>query len=283
MEFRRSATFYLLVSLAVIFLLQAALLVHGRIDLAEIFGLSRAGLFAGRIWQLITFQFLHDCPWPWHLLMNCLGLYFFGRAIEETHGTANFLKLYLLAGTLGGLAEVLASFLPQHPHGGVVGASAGVMGLIAAYATLNPWQEACFIFYFFPVRLKASVVLWFLLFLSTFGVIIPFGGTAHAAHLGGLLTGIAFARYVFLAGDDFPLARLFPTPREKSQARRFAFVGKKRMDRSARAFDPPVATEEFISREVDPILDKISAHGIQSLTERERKILEAARAKMSKR
>jgi hypothetical protein len=40
---------------------------------------------------------------------------------------------------------------------------------------------------------------------------------------------------------------------------------------------------EFISREVDPILDKISAHGIQSLTEHERKILEAARSKMAKR
>ncbi|MEW6160504.1 MAG: DUF6576 domain-containing protein [Verrucomicrobiota bacterium] len=42
-------------------------------------------------------------------------------------------------------------------------------------------------------------------------------------------------------------------------------------------------SDEFISREVDPILDKISAHGIHSLTERERKILEAARAKMAKR
>jgi hypothetical protein len=40
---------------------------------------------------------------------------------------------------------------------------------------------------------------------------------------------------------------------------------------------------EFISREVDPILDKISQHGIQSLTDRERKILEAARSKMAKR
>lgn len=40
---------------------------------------------------------------------------------------------------------------------------------------------------------------------------------------------------------------------------------------------------EFITREVDPILDKISANGIQSLTERERRILEAARAKMAKR
>jgi hypothetical protein len=48
----------------------------------------------------------------------------------------------------------------------------------------------------------------------------------------------------------------------------------------APAETPP---EEFISREVDPILDKISAHGIHSLTPREREILEAARSKMGKR
>ena len=41
--------------------------------------------------------------------------------------------------------------------------------------------------------------------------------------------------------------------------------------------------QEFISQEVDPILDKISAHGIQSLTDRERQILQAARNRMSKR
>ena len=40
---------------------------------------------------------------------------------------------------------------------------------------------------------------------------------------------------------------------------------------------------EFMRKEVDPILEKISAHGIQSLTEREKKILDAARARMAKR
>ena len=41
-----------------------------------------------------------------------------------------------------------------------------------------------------------------------------------------------------------------------------------------------VSGEDFISQEVDPILDKISKQGIHSLTERERKILEKARSKM---
>jgi hypothetical protein len=43
-----------------------------------------------------------------------------------------------------------------------------------------------------------------------------------------------------------------------------------------------LATDEFLQTEVDPILDKISTHGIQSLTARERGILEKARAKMAK-
>jgi predicted DNA binding protein len=48
-------------------------------------------------------------------------------------------------------------------------------------------------------------------------------------------------------------------------------------------YSQDLPSEEFISKEVDPILDKISAHGIQSLTPRERDILQAARARMSKR
>jgi hypothetical protein len=51
----------------------------------------------------------------------------------------------------------------------------------------------------------------------------------------------------------------------------------------AKSVETDTPAEDFLSREVDPILDKISAHGIQSLTERERRILEAARQRMGKR
>jgi hypothetical protein len=52
---------------------------------------------------------------------------------------------------------------------------------------------------------------------------------------------------------------------------------------SPRKSSKDLATDEFLQKEVDPILDKISAHGIQSLTAREREILENARTKMAKR
>ena len=52
---------------------------------------------------------------------------------------------------------------------------------------------------------------------------------------------------------------------------------------TSRPAEDDLPADEFLSKEVDPILDKISAHGIQSLTERERRVLEKARAKMAKR
>ena len=52
---------------------------------------------------------------------------------------------------------------------------------------------------------------------------------------------------------------------------------------SAAKTDEELPTDQFLKTEVDPILDKISAHGIQSLTVREKQVLEKARAKMAKR
>jgi hypothetical protein len=110
------------------------------------------------------------------------------------------------------------------------------------------------------------------------GIVFPGGSdVAHAAHLGGMLFGIFFIRYAL--DWHWPRLRL-PRPKARPlvrvQSDKTVYLSK-----SNPIEDLPA--EEFLSREVDPILDKISAHGIQSLTERERRILEAARAKMAKR
>src|SRR5438874_388657 len=93
----------LIVVLILAFVVQSALLIYGGIDLSTDFGLTVAGLAKGKVWQLLTFQFLHACPWPWHVLFNCLAQYFFGRPVEETLGPKRFILLYLLAGVAGGL------------------------------------------------------------------------------------------------------------------------------------------------------------------------------------
>ncbi len=278
---RRSATMILLVALVALFVLEWGVIFYGRLPVEDWLGLSLHGLVEKRFWQPLTFQFLHAGPWPFHLLFNCIGLYFFGRSVEEAIGTRSFLKLYFLSGFVGGAVQILATWvLPQQADGPVVGASAGVMGLIAAYARLFPLREITMFVYFFPITLRAQYFFWFSLLISAFGTLVPFGGIAHGAHLGGLLMGVVFLRW---SESNTTLFRSpFSARRRKRQlVQAAAQITRWRSVREQAAAELP--PEEFISREVDPILDKMLAHGPQSLTPRERQILEAASAKMAKR
>jgi membrane associated rhomboid family serine protease len=272
-------TIKLIVVLLVAFVIQSALLFYGDINLIEDLALSVDGLTHGRIWQLLTFQFLHAAPWPWHVLFNCLALFFFGRMVEETLGPKKFLGLYFLSGLAGGLFQVLMTVvLPRHPDTPVVGASAGICGIIAIACALNPMRELTTWIYFFPVTIRARYFLMFLGLFSAFGTLIPFGNTAYAAHLGGILTGLAYVRW------HDKLYRKFKGWRRSSNLKHDQeLVSAARVrGRPWREGTVESAPEDFMTKEVDPILDKISAHGIHSLTERERKILDAARKKMRK-
>ena len=70
---------------------------------------------------------------------------------------------------------------------------------------------------------------------------------------------------------------------EAEDERRQAEANRRYWDRRLAKITEELDTEEYISKEVDPILDKISKQGIQSLTARERRILEKARQKMEKK
>jgi membrane associated rhomboid family serine protease len=283
-----SMTTILLILVFACFVLQkiAEGLWDGQVD--AWFALSKEGLRAGRIYELITFQFMH-AGWM-HLLGNMLGLYFFGRAMEETLGRKRLLWLYLLSGTIGGLMQIILAFtFPSYFAGGVVGASAGVFGLVAAFATRAPDQPVTMFIYFFPVTFPAKILLILeatMALLGLLGPVIHFtaltGNIAHAAHLGGMLTGIFFVHWAGRMPGQFefwrPFARRNPPPK-----RELVGAAPRRAWRGARKPVEDLPPAEFISREVDPILEKISAHGIHSLTERERQILEAARNKMVKR
>lgn len=253
------------------------------------FALSAEGMKEGRIYELITFQFMHG-GWL-HLLGNMLTLYFFGRAMEETLGRKGLLALYLLSGTIGGLVQVIAAFaLPRFWGAPVVGASAGVFGLIAAFAMRAPDQPITMFIYFFPITIQAKLLLIGEGVISLVGLLGPLinfysltGNLAHAAHLGGMLTGIFFIRWAGSMRRPFefwkPFARRTPPKRELVSTT----AAPRRAWRAAAKPAEELPPGEFISREVDPILEKISAQGIHSLTPRERQILEAARNKMAKR
>ena len=265
----------LIIILIVAFVIQSALLFYGEIDVYKHLALSRAGLLHGKVWQLLTFQFLHSAPWPWHVLFNCLGLYFFGRRVEESLGSRRFISLYLLSGVVGGILQVLLTFVPRHPDIPVVGASAGVCGMIALFCSMHPMQELQIWIYFFPITIRAHWFLKFMLGLSAFGALIPFDFVAHGAHLGGLLLGISYVRNTsvwerIINWTTHPFTRP-ARPKSGTLARHMPWRAPK-----TSSSEPGT----FISREVDPILDKISSQGFEALTEEERKILETARKMM---
>jgi len=185
------------------------------INFDDYFALSKLGLKAGYIWQLLTFQFLHAGPWPWHLLFNCFTLYIFGREVEQALGPANFLKLYFCSGFFGGLLQAGMFFvpIPGIDKVAVVGASANIAGVIAAFAVLFPNREIMLLL--LPVGIKAQYLVWAFLIFSIYGMIFPFGKVAHAAHVGGIAAGYAYLRWgmqaeSFLSRRRFKGARFRP-------------------------------------------------------------------------
>ncbi len=277
-----SFTVALLIINAVVFLIELA--ASNSLSAAETenayFALSLAGLKHGFIWQLLTFQFMH-AGWM-HLIFNSLAIYFFGRPVEDALGRRHFLTLYLSSGIIGGLVQMLfAALMPGYFDAPVVGASAGASGLVAAFAILH-WEERFhLLIYFIPVSMTGKTLLATSLVLAFAGMLFPNSGIANAAHLGGILTGGFYVR-LFIQSQWWQekLHNRRTAPREVVNVRT-AKSGSWRS--SGGKPDEEQSTDQFVKSEVDPILEKISAHGIQSLTERERKILEKARARMAKR
>ncbi|HAV63117.1 MAG TPA: hypothetical protein DCY13_12225 [Verrucomicrobiales bacterium] len=243
------------------------------------FALSLEGLKGLQIWQLLTYQFMHASLL--HLIFNCVGLYFAGRFLEVLLGRTAFLTLYFAGGIAGGILQVVAGFIPAVGQSGVVGASACVMALLGAICFQLWGQRFQLLLMFIPLTLTGKSLFILFLIFDGLGILMPQGQMAHYAHLGGLLTGYFFMR------NDFK--HLIPEfnfegfmKREGTAgrpARASRFEARKVKNPAPRAAD----SEDFISSEVDPILDKISAHGIHSLTDRERAILEKAQKSMSKR
>lgn len=224
------------------------------------FGLSGGAVASGQLWQFFTYMFLHGSLL--HLLVNMLTLMFAGREIEALLGPRHLLGLYLGGGLLGGILQLAFT-------GGsavLVGASAAVFALLIAFTTIMPETEIMLLLFFIlPVRLKAKFLALGLVVLSLFFILTGTGGNiGHFAHLGGALFGWLYAHRL---GYGNPL-----------WVQRYFWEKWERKDRQA-----TMSPEEYISAEIDPILDKISREGIHSLTRAERKTLERGREKIDRR
>jgi membrane associated rhomboid family serine protease len=217
-------------------------------------GISDSGVRDAYAWQFITAMFLHDGPW--HLLGNMLVLYLLGRDLESILGSRHFLYLYL-AGAIGG--ELGHLFL-MPPDSVLLGASGGVAAVLIAYATILPELElTALMFFMIPVRLKAKHLGYGAIILGlTLVCIDRTGMVSHSAYIGGCAAGWLYAHLLGFGRPSF-LQR---------------FLKQRRLE--AERYQQ-MTVEELMTREIDPLLEKISNHGFVSLSRSERRSLFKAR------
>jgi membrane associated rhomboid family serine protease len=234
-----------------------------------------SSLVLQRPWTLITYMFVHGGIF--HLAANSLALFVFGPSVERRFGSPRFIAYYMLCGVGAALfSMVLHTFkLGAEPF---VGASGAIVGVAYAFARLLP--DAQMMVFPIPVPIKAK---WLILILAAFDAIGLFfinDGIAHGAHLGGLLSGVAYfvVRGIGRPIDTMPLPTI--RPRVPVVARGGGGAGQQPLVATTTSAAPPQPSrerhpgiEEAI--EIDRVLDKISATGIDSLTAEERRFLDA--------
>jgi hypothetical protein len=152
-----------------------------------------------------------------------------------------------------------------------MGASAAVLACVIAFATLFPEREiTLLVFFVLPVTLKAKYLALIAVALDLAPLLShEVTQVAHLAHLGGALLGYLYIKALGY-GPTPRWLRWWQSATQALRARRRQPPGR------------PLSHEEFIRQEIDPILDKISREGLQSLTRRERKILESAKDLLQK-
>jgi membrane associated rhomboid family serine protease len=225
-------------------------------------------------WQFLTAGFVHDDQRLNHILFNMVGLYFFGRRLEEKYGPREFLRFYLVAVVVGMVlwnARVLwlaQGIPPELREGhlrniGVLGASGGVTAVTLLFCLLYP-RATVLAAMLFPV--PAWVIGVLILVNNLFGVAMPGQtGIAFDVHLVG--AGLAVAYWYFgwnfsrLPGTD-ELGRLFAGPAKW-------FKPRPRLQ----VHDPEQYYED-LDAEADRILVKLKEEGQDSLTPDERQLLE---------
>ena len=191
------------------------------------------------IWQIGTYIFLHGGFW--HFFFNILMLWIFGRIVESALGTKEFLFYFFICGAGAGIIGVLFSLGSVRP---IVGASGAIYGLLAAFAILYP-KQIVYLYFVLPVKAwQMAAILVVMELAMSFST--TNSNVANVAHLGGMLIGYLYFRFV-RGGVQLNMPQ-------------FDLFGKARK-----------ADDET---EINRILEKISKKGLESLSRKEKEILD---------
>ncbi|MFT6851145.1 MAG: membrane associated rhomboid family serine protease [Sphingobacteriales bacterium] len=231
---------------------------------------AAAGNLITQPWTIFSYMFLHLSFF--HILFNMLWLYWMGKILLDFLSSNKFIWIYILGGFAGGvlymlLFNIFPGFSSNINTSYLLGASAGVLAIVVATATLLP-DYSIQLMFFGTVKLKYLALVVVLLDLVSIG-----GGNSggHIAHLGGALLGFVYIKQL-RRGNDIggAIGGFFQgindyfkkQPKMKVAHKNKAYQGKAK----SKVNEPDQAV-------IDKILDKISASGYGSLTEDEKKKL----------
>lgn len=144
------------------------------------------------VWQVLTYAFLHG-GWE-HLAFNMLGLWMFGREVEQVFGSSRYIQYYLTCVVTAAVAQLAVTSLGDGPPFPTVGASGGVFGLLLAFGMLFPTRRVVPLIPPIPMKARTFVTLYGIVEL-VLGVTGTDSGVAHFAHLGGLVGGFFLIQY----------------------------------------------------------------------------------------
>ena len=223
-------------------------------------------------WQFLTYGFVH--AGPMHIIFNMIQLWFLGRVVEQHYGRGEFLRLYLVMLVVGSVVWVASNviFEPQYVLANglqiprlyhLIGASGAVSGVVFLFVLNFPHQTLHL--FPIPIPIKAWVIGVLLIVGNLVGAMDKQSNTAFSVHL----VGIGFAFIYF---------------RNRWNLQRLSLGGFSRLKRGPRLkIHDPSRDDSQMSREVDRILEKIHHQGEDSLTRKERRILENASRKYQQR
>ena len=262
------------------------------IDLNDILGLHFFKASDFRIYQLVTYMFMHGNFG--HLFFNMFALWMFGNTLENIWGSKRFLLFYIVCGIGAGLCQELVQYiqyatsLAQYETvnmGGrivsmdtylnmmtTVGASGAIYGLLLAFGMMFP-NSMIYLYFFIPIKAK-----WFVIGYAVIELFTGLTGAdnvAHFAHLGGMLFGLILILYWKkhgLKGPNFDLKKWkgwLWRFKERKKYTRYKEV-KDEVPRSDEEYNYQKAQKE---RDIDAILDKVAKSGYGSLTPEEKEFL----------
>jgi membrane associated rhomboid family serine protease len=230
--------------------------------LTNVFTLSTdPGDFIYRPWGLITSIFAHFTLW--HIVMNMLFLWY----------------TYLLGGISGGLLEIIAHLIFPTLQGEtvvIVGASGSIMAIFSAMAFYRP-NSMVNLFGIFPIRLIWLAGIFILTDLLSLGLN---DGTAHFAHLGGVIIGLISVQNIYSSSNLINRIQMFGDKFIAFIKGLFGSGRKLKVKKGGGSRSTQFKSDEEYNMDArtkqaktDAILDKISKSGYESLTKAEKEFL----------